>query len=92
MPPPVARAVVNRAIEGTAANKVEIEKATMMPVIGMISNAWQDTHKAIEQGQVLRQSAPRSPATQDFRRLVNSISGAHQDAEKRKRTFFNFFR
>ena len=92
MAPPIARAIVNRAVEGTVENKAEIEAAIKMPVLGMISNAWQDTHRAIEQGQVLRQSAPRSVVSADFRKLVDSIAGAHQDAEKRKRTFFNFFR
>ena len=92
MQPPVARAIVNRAVEGTADNRREIEAAIKMPVLGFISNAWQDTHRALEQGQVLRQSAPRSQVSADFRELVDSIAGAHQDAERRKRTFFNFFR
>ena len=92
MPPPVARAIVNRAVEGTAACQGDIEAAIRMPVLGLISNAWQDTHHAIEQGQVLRQSAPRSQVTSDFEKLVDSLAGEQQEAEKRKRTFFNFFR
>ncbi len=90
--PPVARAIVNRSVDGTAEKKGEIESFIKMPVLGFISNAWQDTHRAIEQGQVLRQAAPRSQVTLDFRTLVDAIAGAHQDAERRKRTFFNFFR
>ena len=90
--PPVARAIVNRSVDGTAEKKGEIEAFIKMPVLGFISNAWQDTHRAIEQGQVLRQAAPRSQVTLDFRTLVDAIAGAHQDAERRKRTFFNFFR
>jgi|GEM_PF-2969445 len=92
MPPPVARAIVNRAVEGTAENRADIEAAIKMPVLGLVTNAWQDTHRAIEQGQVLRQSAPRSQVTLDFRHLVDSLAGAHQEEERRKRTFFNFFR
>ena len=92
MSPPPARAIVNRAVEGTAQNKSDIERAIKMPVIGFISNAWQDTHRALELGQTLRESAPRSQVTQDFSSLVDSIAGARQDAERRKRTFFNFFR
>ncbi len=92
MAPPVARAIVNRAVEGTEEHRTDIEGAIKMPVLGFVSNAWQDTHRAIEQGQVLRQSAPRSQVTLDFRGIVDTLAGAHQDAERRKRTFFNFFR
>lgn len=90
--PPPARALVNRVLEGQDPGQKGIEDAIKMPVVGTISNAYQDTHRALELGQVLRQSAPKSTVAQDFRKFVTELAGDKLDEERRKRTFFNFFR
>ncbi len=90
--PPVARAVLNRATNFSEDDRRELERDIQMPLIGLVSNAWLEMQKSLEKGAVLRQTAPRAQVTQDFGTLVNAIAGREQDAERRKRTFFNFFR
>ncbi len=92
LPPPIARAVVNRALDFDDEARRTMEREIQMPVVGHVSNAWQDMQHALEKGAVLRQTAPRAQVTRDFGQLIDGIAGRAQDAERRKRTFFNFFR
>lgn len=90
--PTPARAILNRAHDASDAARKALEAVIDMPLIGHVSNAWQDAQGAMERGKTLRQHAPRSPATADFAALLPAIAGEDHDAERRKRAFFNFFR
>jgi pilus assembly protein CpaE len=90
--PTPARAILNRAHDASDAARKALEAVIGMPLIGHVSNAWQDAQGAMERGKTLRQHAPRSPATTDFAALLPAIAGEDHDAERRKRAFFNFFR
>jgi pilus assembly protein CpaE len=90
--PTPARAVLNRAHDSSDAARKALEAVIDMPVVGTIANSWQDAQGAMERGKTLRQHAPRSAATADFAALLPALAGEDQDAERRKRAFFNFFR
>lgn len=92
LPPPTARLVLNRAQNFTEEQRRELERQTQMPVVGHLSNAWQDMQKSLEAGSVLLQTSPRAQVTKDVAELVEAIAGRSQEAERRSRTFFNFFR
>jgi pilus assembly protein CpaE len=90
--PVLAKAVQNRAHNHSAESQKELETSIGMNVVGRISNDWQAAQGAMERGKTLRQHAPRSKSVANFASLVNAISGAEQETERRKRVFFNFFR
>lgn len=90
--PTPARAVLNRALDSSDDARKALEKVIDMPLLGTIANCWQDAQGAMERGKTMRQHAPRSAATSDFAALLPALAGEDQDAERRKRTFFNFFR
>jgi pilus assembly protein CpaE len=90
--PVPCRAVLNRAHEWSEPYRERLEKSCGMPLVGAVSNAWQDMQTALEKGQVLRQSAPRGAAARDLARLAEVLVGADPEEERRKKAFFNFFR
>jgi pilus assembly protein CpaE len=90
--PTGAKAILNRAVDPTPEYLHSLETALGMQVVGSVSNAWQEVQTALERGQVLRQSAPRSQIARDFVNVVDNIAGARQEEERRKRNFFSFFR
>lgn len=90
--PTSARAVLNRAHDSTDETRSVLEKSLGMPLIGTIANAWLDAQGATETARTLRQHAPRSPAVAGYEALVRALAGDKQDAERRERAFFNFFR
>jgi len=90
--PTPARAVLNRAHDPLETARATLEPVIGMPLIGAVANAWLDMQGAMERGKTLRQHAPRSPANAGPRDLVLALAGEKQDAERRERAFFNFFR
>lgn len=90
--PAPCRAVLNRAHEWNDAYRERLERSVGMPVLGAVSNAWQDMQAALERGLILRQSAPRSAAARDLTKITEALVGAGIEDERQKRTFFNFFR
>lgn len=90
--PAPCRAILNRAHEWSDSYRERLERSVGMPVVGAVSNAWQDMQAALERGMVLRQSAPRSQAARDLAKITEALAGASGEDERQKRTFFNFFR
>ena len=84
--------MLNRAHEWNDAYRERLERSVGMPVLGAVSNAWQDMQAALERGLILRQSAPRSAAARDLTKITEALVGAGIEDERQKRTFFNFFR
>lgn len=91
--PQPARVVLNRAHDVTPESLNALGDLLGLPVAGAISNAWAEVQLAQDQGQVLRLAAPRAQVTRDFKTLVDALGGANQaEEDRRKRTFFTFFR
>jgi pilus assembly protein CpaE len=90
--PAPTRVILNRAQDGGPAAQERVEKAVGMPVLGGVTNAWQDMQLAMERGQVLRQCAPKSAAARDLGRIADTLGGVAADDDRQKRNFFNFFR
>jgi pilus assembly protein CpaE len=90
--PTPARLVINRAQAMSPEECQKLADQIGLPLAGIVSNAWQDTQAALDQGTVLRIAAPRAQVTRDVKALVDGISGTLQEEERRKRTFFTFFR
>ena len=90
--PAPCRAILNRSHEWTDAYRERLERSVGMPVLGAVTNAWQDMQSALERGMVLRQSAPRCQAARDLAKITEALGGGGQEDERQKRTFFNFFR
>jgi pilus assembly protein CpaE len=89
---PLARLVVNRVLQDDEARRRELENTLGMPVLACITNAWKELQAALEAGQTLRQSAPRAQVARDYAHLADVVGGTSTDDERRKRTFFTFFR
>lgn len=90
--PAPTRVILNRAQDWGPAAQERVEKAVGMPVLGGVTNAWQDMQLAMERGQVLRQCAPKSAAARDLGRIADTLGGVAADDDRQKRNFFNFFR
>jgi pilus assembly protein CpaE len=90
--PAPTRVILNRAQDWGPAAQERVEKAVGMPVLGGVTNAWQDMQLAMERGQVLRQCAPKSPAARDLGRIADTLGGVAAEDDRQKRNFFNFFR
>ena len=90
--PTPSRLVLNRDSGVQGRDLQMLEEFVGGQVFGRITNSWAEVQAALERGQVLRAASPKAQITQDFARLVDALIGSGQDQEKRKRTFFNFFR
>jgi len=84
--------ILNRCHDRSPDKIEKIEQSLGVTVLETISNAWSEVSFALERGQTLLESAPRSAVTSDLNRLVEAIAGSHQQADKRKKAFFDFFR
>ena len=63
-----------------------------MPVPASIADGPRELQAAYERGLTVRQIAPRSELTRGYAQLIDVVAGEDQDADRRKRAFFGFFR
>jgi len=87
-----AKLVLNRATGVGASEIKQVEDFVGASVAHTLHNDYATLVKALERGQVLRELAPRAALTQDFQRFAELLTGVEREQEKRKKTFFNFFR
>ena len=87
-----AKLILNRATDVGASETKQVEDFVGASVAHTLCNDYTTLLRALERGQVLREMAPRAALTQDFRHFAELLTGVEREQEKRKKTFFNFFR
>ncbi len=87
---PMAFGVLNRDEPEKPADRAMVEDATGIPVTATVANAWREVYTALQQGRVLRESAPRARVTRDLRALAGFVSGESAEGIRR-RAFFDLF-
>ena len=90
--PTPLRAVLNRAHPSTPEAQKALEQTLGVPLLGRVANAWAELQAAQTSGLTLRQANPKSELVADFSNLATGLLGGEADTERKKRTFFNFFR
>jgi pilus assembly protein CpaE len=85
---PLAQAVVNRFHPNSKADKAAVEGALGIPMLGALTNAWQEVHSSLEGAKLLREAAPKSRITQDFAALAQTFTGVGAQVQEKKRNFF----
>jgi len=90
--PTPLRAVLNRAHPSTPEAQKALEQNLGVPLLGRVANAWAELQAAQTSGLTLRQANPKSELVADFSNLATGLLGGEADTERKKRTFFNFFR
>jgi pilus assembly protein CpaE len=90
--PTPLKAVLNRAHPSTPEAQRALETSLGVPLVGRVANAWAELQAAQGAGLTLRQANPKSPLIADFSALGTGLFGGEAESERKKRTFFNFFR
>lgn len=84
----LAQAIVNRFHPNSKADKSAVEGALGIPMLGTLTNAWQEVHSSLEGAKLLREVAPRSRITADFATLAQTFTGVGAQVEEKKKNFF----